>query len=78
MAHAERERLPKGFEKSIAFDLVGIKDGSAIPQLEWDRDTAQLLLPDLKDELEGLVDNRQNGSVTISTGTLRQTCSFVS
>ena len=78
VAHAERERLPKGFEKSIAFDLVGIKDGSAIPQLEWDRDTAQLLLPDLKDELEGLVDNRQNGSVTISTGTLRQTCSFVS
>src|SRR5579871_4228542 len=42
-AHSERERLPKGFEKSIAFDLVGIKDGSAVPQLEWDRDTTQLL-----------------------------------
>lgn len=55
-AHAERERLPKGFEKSIAFDLVGIKDGSAVPQLEWDRDTAQLLLPDFKDELEMLVE----------------------
>jgi len=54
-AHAERERLPKGFEKSIAFDLVGVKDGSAVPQLEWDRDTAQLLLPDFKDELEMLV-----------------------
>jgi hypothetical protein len=56
VAHAERERLPKGFEKSIAFDLVGIEDGSAVPQLEWDRDTAQLLLPDFKDELEMLVD----------------------
>ena len=55
-AHAERERLPKGFEKSIAFDLVGIKDGSAVPQLEWDRDTAQLPLPDFKDELELLVE----------------------
>ena len=55
-AHAERERLPKGFEKSIAFDLVGIADGSAIPQLEWDRETAQLLLPDFKDELETLVE----------------------
>ena len=53
--HAKRERLPKGFEKSIAFDLVGIEDGSAVPQLAWDRDTAQLLLPDFKDELEMLV-----------------------
>lgn len=55
-AHTQRERLPKGFEKSIAFDLVGIKDGSAVPQLEWDRDIAQLLLPDFKDELEALVE----------------------
>ena len=55
-AHAERERLPKGFEKSIAFDLVGIKDGSAVPQLVWDRETTQLLLPEFGDELETLVD----------------------
>ena len=55
-AHTQRERLPKGFEKSIAFDLVCIGDGSAVPQLDWDRDTAQLLLPDFKDELEGLVE----------------------
>jgi len=55
-AHTQRERLPKGFERSIAFDLVGIKDGSAVPQLEWDRDTAQHLLPDFKDELEELVE----------------------
>ena len=55
-AHTDRERLPKGFEKSIAFHLVGIGDGSAVPQLEWDRDTTQLLLPDFKDELELLVE----------------------
>lgn len=55
-AHTDRERLPKGFEKSIAFDLVGIEDGSAVPKLEWDRDTAQRLLPDFKDELETLVE----------------------
>ncbi len=55
-AHTDRERLPKGFEKSISFNLVGIKDGSAIPQLEWDRDVAQMLLPEFKDELEDLVD----------------------
>ena len=41
-AHTQRERLPKGFEKSIAFDLVGIKNGSAALQLEWDRDTARI------------------------------------
>lgn len=55
-AHVKRERLPKGFEKSIAFDLVGIDDGSAVPRLEWDRETAQMLLPDFKDELEVLVE----------------------
>ena len=67
-AHAERERLPKGFEKSIAFDLVGIEDGSAVPQLEWDRDTAQLLLPDFKDELETLVDKAYDKVLTLIDG----------
>ena len=55
-AHIQRERLPKGFEKSIAFDLVSIEDGSAVPKLEWDRKTVQQLLPDFKDELEILVE----------------------
>jgi len=54
--HAKRVRLPKGFEKSIAFDLVEIGDGSAVPKLEWDRATAQMLLPEFQDELEGLVE----------------------
>ncbi len=55
--HEKRVRLPKGFEKSIAFDLSRIEEGSAVPVLEWDRETAQLLLPDFKDELETLVEN---------------------
>lgn len=55
--HEERVRLPKGFEKSIAFDLASIGVGSAVPKLEWDRETAQLLLPDFKDELASLVEN---------------------
>jgi hypothetical protein len=53
--HVNRERLPKGFEKSISFDLVDIGDGSAVPKLEWDRKNAQMLLPDFSDELEDLV-----------------------
>lgn len=55
--HEKRIRLPKGFERSIAFDLVEIGDGSAVPLLEWDRQTTQLLLPDFKDEMTGLVED---------------------
>ena len=57
VTHEKRIRLPKGFEKSITFDLAGIGDGSAVPKLEWNRQTARLLLPDFKDELEGLVEH---------------------
>lgn len=55
--HENRVRLPKGFEKSVAFDLAGISEGSAVPLLEWDREIAQFLLPDFKDELETLVEH---------------------
>ncbi len=54
--HAERERLPKNFEKSISFDLVDIEDGSAMPRIEWYRGTIQQQLPEVRDELEILVD----------------------
>ncbi len=54
--HEGRVRLPKGFEKSIAFDLAGIGDGCAIPKLVWDRDATQLYLPEFKDELESLME----------------------
>ncbi len=53
--HALRRRLPKGFDKSISFDLVALDDGSAMPKLGWNRDNAQAYLPTIADELELLV-----------------------
>lgn len=55
--HQDRERLPKGFDKSISFDLVAIEEGSAKPKLEWSRKVAQDMLPGFVDELETLVNN---------------------
>jgi hypothetical protein len=52
-----RQRLPRGFDKSISFDLVSIESGSAVPKLDWNRKTAQANLPGFTDELEKLVDN---------------------
>ena len=66
--HERRIRLPRGFEKSIAFDLAGIGDGSAVPKLEWNRHTAQLLLPDFKDELEGLVEHAYTEVIKLIDG----------
>lgn len=54
--NAERKRLPKGFDKGISLDLVGVKDGSAISQVVWSRDIAQAALPGFTDQLEDVVD----------------------
>lgn len=51
-----RQRVPKGFDKSLTFDLADIEDGSAIPKLRWDRESAQTYLPGFADELEGIVE----------------------
>lgn len=53
--HQHRQRLPRGFDKSISFDLVSIEEGSAMPLLDWSRQTAQATLPEFADELEVLV-----------------------
>lgn len=53
--HADRERLPRNFEKSISFDLVDIEDGSAMPRIEWNRGEDQAYLPDIGDELDVLI-----------------------
>jgi hypothetical protein len=66
--HQKRIRLPRGFEKSITFDLAGIGEGSAVPMLEWDRQTAQLLLPDFKDALEGLVERAYTQVIELIDG----------
>lgn len=53
--NTDRHRVPRGFEQSLIFDLVAIKDGSAIPQLSWDRSAAQARLPGFADELQLIV-----------------------
>ncbi|UEM08307.1 hypothetical protein J4G43_026205 [Bradyrhizobium barranii subsp. barranii] len=53
--NAGRKRVPKGFDKSISFDLVGIDDGSAVPLLNWSRNAAQENLPGFEDELQDIV-----------------------
>ncbi len=53
----ERQRVPKGFDKSLAFDLVAIEDGSAKPKLMWDKQAAQAYLPGFADELQTIVDH---------------------
>jgi hypothetical protein len=50
-----RQRLPRGFDQSISFDLVSIDEGSAMPKLDWSREVAQRMLPDFTDQLEELV-----------------------
>ena len=67
-AHFDRERVPKGFVKSLKFDLVGIDDGSAVPAIEWDRDNAQRQLPDFKDEMEILVEAAYDKAVALIGG----------
>jgi hypothetical protein len=74
--HAKRVRLPKGFEKSIAFDLAGIGEGSAVPKLEWDRAMAQMLLPDFKDDLETLVESAYAKIIDLIDGANDNTTSF--
>jgi hypothetical protein len=66
--HDKRIRLPKGFERSIAFDLVEIGDGSAVPKLEWDRQTAQSLLPEFNNALEDLVDHAYTQVIELIDG----------
>lgn len=53
--HPGRLRLPRGFSQSVSFDLIGVKDQSAGPQLQWDRDAAVLNAPDLVDEIGQLI-----------------------
>ncbi|MDQ8732408.1 hypothetical protein [Bradyrhizobium sp. LHD-71] len=66
--HADRQRVPKGFDKSISLDLIAIEDGSAIPNLDWDRSTAQAALPGFVDQLESIVDSSFGQLVALIDG----------
>ena len=52
----DRERVPKGFDASLAFDLVAIENGSAIPVVEWNRSVTQECLPGFTDQIEDVVE----------------------
>lgn len=53
--HPNRRRVPKFFNESLSFDLVDVREGSAIPQIEWNRSRAIQLAPELIDEMEEIV-----------------------
>jgi hypothetical protein len=53
--HEDRKRVPKGFDAGLAFDLIGIEDGSAVPVLQWNRETTQARLPGFTDQIEDVV-----------------------
>lgn len=66
--HSDRKRLPKGFDKSLAFDLIKIEPGSAIPNLEWNRFSAQENLPGFADEIEEIVEAAYGDVVALMDG----------
>lgn len=66
--HSDRERVPKGFDKSLAFDLITIEDGSAIPKLEWNRSSAQENLPGFADEIEDIVESAYGDVISLIEG----------
>jgi hypothetical protein len=54
--NAQRKRVPRGFERSIVFDLIAIEDGTAIPLMVFDRAAAQSVLPGFSDSFDDLID----------------------
>lgn len=53
--NADYVRVPRGFEKSISFDLVALEPGSAMPKLNWRKENSQVNLPGFSDQLETIV-----------------------
>lgn len=51
----DRQRVPQGFDKAISFALIEIEDGSAVPKISLENDVAQQSLPNIGDEMEGIV-----------------------
>lgn len=54
-AHPDRVRLPRGFDSSLNFVLADVEDGSAQPVFELDTQSSQAMLPELKEELDSLI-----------------------
>lgn len=68
LRHADRQRVPKGFDKSLSFDLIDIVEGSAIPKLEWNRNSAQENLPGFADEIEEIVEVAYDNVIALLGG----------
>lgn len=64
-SHEKRKRLPKGFDQTLAFDLIGISEGSAVPKIEWTFHEAQRDLPGFKDEILSIVDESYDDVVQL-------------
>jgi hypothetical protein len=58
--NADRERVPRGFDRSISFTLVGIEDGSAVPKFELETEVAQQSLPTIGNQIGSMVDEAFN------------------
>jgi hypothetical protein len=66
--HPDRARVPKGFDQSLAFDLVDIQEGSAVPKLEWTRDESQVSLPGFYDEIDDIVEAAYGDVIGLISG----------
>jgi hypothetical protein len=64
-SNPERQRLPKGFDQSISFDLVRIEGGSTIPVIAWDRHLVQPSIEGFTDEVEDIVNQSFADVVTL-------------
>lgn len=64
----DRKRVPKGFDASLAFDLVAVEEGSAVPVLEWDRENTQAHLPGFTDQIEDVVQSSFDNVVRLFDG----------
>jgi hypothetical protein len=54
--HPKRKKLPKNFDKELSLSLFEIVDGSAVPQLEWIRNTSQTEMFYLQDGIDEAVE----------------------
>jgi hypothetical protein len=64
----QRRRLPKGFDRSISFDLIALEEGSAVPKLDWSRRDLQEVLPGFAGEMEELVSSSYDELVAVIDG----------
>lgn len=63
--NADRQRVPRGFDRSISFTLVDIENGSAVPIFELETEIAQQSLPSIGNQIETIVSEAYNEVVSL-------------